>query len=146
MKLLAVLVVLAFAMIVLGVRFAPSDPARWHVDPTRVADRNRRNSVLMGPGGDAPALHVALTPEMAAARLEAIILATPRTSRLAGQGDFVTYITRSAIMGFPDFTSVKVTPAAGGADIAIFARSRFGRSDFGVNSARVGAWIAQLRR
>ena len=127
------------------VRLAPSDPAVWHVDPLTVAKPATPNAWLLREGdGDAPPLVLALPPDQAAARVAAVALATPRTQVLAGQGDWVTYVTRSALWGFPDFTSVRVVPADGGSQIVIFARSRFGKGDMGVNRARVEDWAARL--
>jgi uncharacterized protein (DUF1499 family) len=80
----------------------------------------------------------------AAARLATIANATPRTELLAGQGLHTTWVTRSAMIGYPDYTSVMITPTATGSTIAIYARSRFGQSDFGVNRARVESWLKQL--
>ena len=74
-----------------------------------------------------PALRLAQPPAEVAARLEAIALATPRTVRVAGEGLWVTYVTRSALWGFPDYTSVKVVPDGAGSVVTIFARARFGR-------------------
>ena len=122
----------------------PSDPAVWHVDPATVTDRGAENSFLLAAGGDAGPLELALPPDQASARLEAVALATPRTTRLAGQGDFITYLTRSAVVGFPDYTSVRILPTATGSEVLIFARSRFGENDFGVNRARVEDWVARL--
>ena len=138
---LGVLALLGFAA---WVRLAPSDPAVWHVDPETVTNRGARNSYLLAPGGDAAPLELPLPPDQVSSRLEAIALATPRTTRLAGQGDFVTYVTRSAAFGFPDYTSVRIRPTTTGSQVLIFARSRFGDSDLGVNRARVDAWSAQL--
>ena len=140
---LGVLALLGFGA---WVRLAPSDPAVWHVDPATVTDRGAENSYLLAAGGDAGPVEVPLPPDQAAARLDAIALATPRTTRLAGQGDFVTYLTRSAAMGFPDYTSVRILPTATGSQVLIFARSRFGQKDFGVNRARVEDWVARLNR
>lgn len=138
--------VLALLGLAVWVRLAPSDPAVWHVDPETVRDRGARNSYLVAPGGDAAPPEVPMTPDQVASRLDAIALAAARTTRLAGQGDFVTYLTRSALFGFPDYTSVRIRPTATGSQVLIFARSRFGDSDLGVNRARVDAWIAQLTR
>jgi hypothetical protein len=143
---LAALGALALGLVVGWVRLAPSDPARWHVDPLSVTARGARNSYLVrdGTGADGPALRVALPPAEVAARLAAIAAAAPRTRILAGQGDFVTWVTRSALWGFPDYTSVRISPDGTGASVAIFARARFGDSDLGVNRARVEAWLRQL--
>lgn len=57
----------------------------------------------------------------------------------------MTYITRTAIMGFPDYTTVMIEPAGDGAALLAFARARFGHSDLGNNRARLQAWIAALQ-
>jgi uncharacterized protein (DUF1499 family) len=135
---------LALLGVAIWVRLAPSAPADWHVDPASVAERGPRNSFLVAPGGDAAPLFLPVPPEEAARRLDAIALATPRTTRLAGEGVFATYLTRSALFGFPDYTSVLVRPAPGGSELLVFARSRFGDGDMGVNRKRVEAWLAAL--
>lgn len=127
------------------IRLAPSDPAVWHVDPALVVVPETPNHWLLRADGDAPPLLLPLPPDQAAARLEAVALATPRTERLAGQGAHVTYITRSRFWGFPDYTSVKIAAVPTGSALVIFARARFGSSDLGVNRKRVEGWIAQLR-
>jgi uncharacterized protein (DUF1499 family) len=115
------------------VRLAPSDPARWHVMPVISADKNFRAGVIrvlkVGPEG--------------LARLDAVARATPRTRVLAGSvaEAMVTYVTRSAVFGFPDYTTVMQD----GEVLKIHARQRFGRSDFGVNRGRVEAWIRDLQ-
>ena len=88
-----------------------------------------------------------LAPEAGAsaellARLDAVALATPRTTRLAGSVEEgrITWVTRSAAWGFPDFT----TAEAGADGLAVEARSRFGQSDMGVNAARLTDWLLQL--
>jgi uncharacterized protein (DUF1499 family) len=139
----------AFAIIaVLGllayIRLAPSD-ASWHVDPMTVTAPAKPNHWLVSDGGDLPPLMLDLPPDEAAAKLATIAMATPRTELLAGQGLHTTWITRSAIMGYPDYTSVIIKPTAKGSAVAIYARSRFGQSDFGVNRARVESWLKQLQ-
>lgn len=123
-------------LIVLGgmawIRFAPSDPADWHVDPQVTADQDLAGGVRRRiPAG-----------EGRFARLHAIILETPRTEILAGTQDDgqVTYITRSKWMGFPDYTTVREN----GDVLELWARSRFGQSDLGVNRARVEDWLQRL--
>ncbi len=127
------------------VRLAPSDPAVWHVDPLTEARPATPNFYLLRVGdGDAPPLFLPLPPDQAAARVQAVALATPRTQVLAGQGDWVTYVTRSKLWGFPDYTSVRILPVDGGSEVAILARSRFGKGDMGVNRARVEDWAKRL--
>lgn len=131
---LGVLILLVAANFAAWVRFAPSDPARWHVAPEVTVDEDL-------PGGVKRRVTDA-GPE-ALRRFDAIARATPRTQVLAGSvaEGMVTYITRSAFWGFPDYTTVRQQ----GADLLIHGRLRFGSSDMGVNRARVDRWIAALR-
>ena len=71
---------------------------------------------------------------------------TDRTQLVAGSvGEgLMTYETRSALMGYPDYTTVTVTDGAEGPLLVINARSRFGKGDMGVNRARVEDWLARL--
>ncbi|MGR3525981.1 MAG: DUF1499 domain-containing protein [Paracoccaceae bacterium] len=131
MKLLS-LVLLAVLGFGLWVRLAPSDPARWHVS---IGDAGNRDFA-----GAAIRTVPASPGDMA--RLDRIIRATPRTTLLAGspESGMVTYITRSRLWGFPDFTTVEARPGA----IVIHGRLRFGSSDMGVNRVRVEGWVAAL--
>jgi uncharacterized protein (DUF1499 family) len=124
------------------IRLAPSDPAVWHVD-------------LEAPGYQPPgnAHAFCLRPETRFAvsgdpkalleRLDAIALATPRTVRLAGSAGEgrITWVSRSALMGYPDYTTAQVLD---GPSLCVMGRQRFGREDFGVNAARIGGWMQAL--
>lgn len=114
------------------IRLAPSDPAVWNTDPQVLSDQDLRDGVRRRFEGD----------EEMMARLERIILSSPRTDKLAGSVEEgrVTYITRSKWMGFPDYTTVQLVDG----DIELYARLRFGRSDLGVNKARVDGWLEKL--
>lgn len=48
-------------------------------------------------------------------------------------------------MGFTDDIVVRITPSGSGSRIDMRSSSRLGRSDFGVNAARVRAYLAALR-
>jgi hypothetical protein len=76
--------------------------------------------------------------------LDDIIMATPRTRSVAGKvaEGRVTYVTRSRVMAFPDFTTVAVGPD--NKTLTLHGRLRFGKSDMGVNRARIENWLAQL--
>ncbi|MDX5401226.1 MAG: DUF1499 domain-containing protein [Rhodobacterales bacterium] len=131
MKLLS-LILLAVLGFALWVRLAPSDPARWHVSAGDVGNRDFAGAVIrMIPAGPGDM-----------ARLDRIIRATPRTTLLAGSPEegMVTYITRSRLWGFPDYTTIEARAGS----IVIHGRLRFGSSDMGVNRARVEGWIAAL--
>jgi uncharacterized protein (DUF1499 family) len=131
---LAALAALALAGFV---RLAPSDPARWHTDPSAGA---------AGPNSEVAEAVLPLAPDAALAALDAVALATPRTRRLAGSPEEgrITWVSRSRLMGFPDYTTAAAAAVPGGSRIVVFARARFGRDDLGVNAARTGRWIAAL--
>ena len=114
------------------VRLAPSDPTRWHVAPEGL-DRDFRNGVVRV---------VEAAPE-AMEQLDHIARSTPRTTVLAGsiEEGMITYVIRSRVFGFPDYTTVQHD----GDKLRIYARSRFGRKDFGVNRQRVSHWLALLQ-
>lgn len=138
---LLVLIVLGFG---LYVRLAPSDPARWHVAPSPATPADC--SVQQGTGD---ARTTCTRPGGAAqllARLDEIAMATPRTTRLAGSPEEgrITWITRSALWGFPDYTTAEAAPDGIGTRLTLHARLRFGQSDMGVNAARLRDWLSRL--
>ncbi len=107
------------------VRLAPIDLDRWHVPVTATADKNGTgNAVRIIPAG-----------EGVMARLDNAMMAEPATSRIAGSvaEGHVTYVSRSKWWGFPDFTTIQQVDD----EIRMFARLRFGASDFGVNAKRL---------
>jgi len=55
------------------------------------------------------------------------------------------FIQRSAILRFPDTITVRfISLGAATSTLAVYSRSHYGRSDFGVNRSRVDAWLAAL--
>lgn len=140
---IAGLIVLALVGVMGWVRLAPVDLARWHVDPQTAPDPATPNFARIMPGevvldGSAAA---------AAARLRAAMEGLPRTRLIAGSDGegLMTFVTRSRLMGYPDYTSIKVLPQDEGVTFAALARSRFGQSDLGVNAARLQALQDALR-
>jgi uncharacterized protein (DUF1499 family) len=124
------------------IRLAPLDPAQWHRDPLAVPDPATPNFARIVPGVIAAPDGGAL-----AARVAAAMAALPRTRLLAESdgGGMTTWVTRSRIMGYPDLTTIRILPAPeGGVTLAALARSRWGRSDLGVNRARLEALAAAL--
>jgi len=128
---------IAYAVLVLVlaalayIRLAPSDVARWHVLPDRISNQTLEGGAMRRVAGDLTAL-------------DAIIRAAPRTSVLAGsvaQG-MITYVTRSRVFGFPDYTTVRQVEDG----LEIYGRLRFGASDLGVNAARIDGWLEALRQ
>jgi len=71
------------------------------------------------------------------------MLALPNTSLIAGSvaEGRLTYITRSKLIGFPDFTTIE----QGGDQIKLYARLRFGRKDMGVNGKRLDGVLARVK-
>jgi hypothetical protein len=134
---------IAFLGLIAFVRLAPSDPAVWHADlaangfqpPGKAHVFCIRPDNRYGPIPGDPA-------EMLA-RLDALALATARTERLAGsvEDGRITWITRSALIGYPDFTTAQVLE---GPALCIMGQQRFGSSDFGVNASRIGGWMQEL--
>ena len=52
---------------------------------------------------------------------------------------------RTAVFRFPDLVSIEFIEAeAGGATLAIFSRSIYGRKDFGANRKRITRWLSAL--
>lgn len=141
MRRLAILIALILAGVLGAIRLAPSDPQRWHTDPARAQPGPGRFVVCNG--GDLPAVPAG---PGTLARLAAIADATPRTRLLAGSAvtGRITWVTRSAVFGFPDYTTAGLHDAANGPEICLYARLRFGRADFGVNEARLRGWLAAL--
>lgn len=133
------------------IRLAPSDPARWHID--LVNDRpTEMRFTLLPPGDDlvmaersfawVDAYATSHEAGQMLARLADVAAETPRTTLLAGSvaDGHITWITRSLVFGFPDYTTAQITPSG----LTIYARERFGRYDFGVNAARLRDWTAKL--
>lgn len=142
------MIVGALALLVLGfglyVRLAPSDPARWHVAPTPAATDDC--TVEQGMADARATCLLPAPPAEALAKLDAIAMATPRTTRLAGSPDEgrITWVTRTLLWGFPDYTTAEATPDGTGTRLTIHARNRFGQGDLGVNAARLRDWLPRL--
>ncbi len=122
------------------VRLAPTDPSAWHQPayPKGLGDFPADGGFEAVRPLNRPAAEVL-------AEADRVIMATPRTDRIAGSVEegMITYVTRSALWGFPDYTTVWVTESET-PTISFHGRLRFGRSDMGVNRARIEDWLAEL--
>ena len=135
-----------FLGVAVFMRLAASDPDAWHV-PLATAERpGTPNDFLAAtPGFTAAAPDLTLAPGAAAtdwlAALDAVAMSEPRVERLAGSPATgrITWVQRSAVFGFPDY----VTAEADASGRAVWSRARYGRSDLGVNRARVERWLAR---
>ena len=127
-------IVLAAVVALLGyVRMAPSDPARWHTAVEASESKDLE-------GGAIRVIKVA--PDVLG-QVHQAALNLPRTSVLAGSvaEGRITYVTRSKVMGFPDYTTVEQS----GETLKMYARLRFGKSDMGVNAKRLERLVAAAK-
>ena len=138
MKAVLILAVLAFVAFAVYIRLVPSDTVAFHVDPVSAPDP--------GAGGVKRTVALTGTPQDALAAFDAIAMAHPRTTRLAGSvvEGHVTYIARSKWIGFPDYITVKAAASGTGSELTILSRLRFGKYDLGVNAARLDGWLQRL--
>lgn len=131
------------------IRLAPDDPARWHVP---VADAGAPTpgpcveQIRTVPKGARATCLLSQTPAALLEELEAIALATPRTTHLAGTPDEsrITWVSRSRLMGYPDYITAEASLTPQGTRLDIFSRQRYGQGDHGVNAARLRAWLSRL--
>jgi uncharacterized protein (DUF1499 family) len=143
------LVVLACTGLLI-IRGARDDPDIWHVDPTTTTRTGKPNDALAAPVGTTRAdPDIVLTRLQKPARellasLDAVARAEPRVKVVAGSTETgrITYMQRSAIIGFPDYISVTAVETEAGSGLILWSRSRYGYSDLGVNQARLQRWLA----
>ena len=125
------------------IRLAPSDPARWHRQASvpEVETRQMKGGYVWRKPVDGDG-------RKALSALDQTAMAADRRSRLAGsvEDGQITYVSRSKVVGFPDYTTATLIDTEGGKLLEVYGRLRFGRSDFGVNAKRVKGWVkaAQL--
>jgi len=76
---------------------------------------------------------------------QVMIAEQPRIKILAKSQYQISYVQRTKWLGFPDYIDVKlisISPTQ--STLAIFSRSKYGYSDFGVNKRRVNHWLQSL--
>ena len=148
MKLLLLLLVFVGVGFFVWVRVAKDDAAVWHVDPQTAKRGKRPNQYFLLPGADrSPAPEYEMSAAALATKFDAMAMGQADIKVLAGNASdlWVTYIQRSRLMRYPDYISVKFIALENDrSTLAIYSRSRFGRSDLGVNKARIKAWIKAL--
>lgn len=137
------------------IRLAPDDPAAWnlaskaHVLALEDPGQQTLPQALAALGAANPAQLgwvVPGAPTDVLARLDAIALASPRTTRLAGspQEGRITWVQRSRLMGYPDYITAEADAVPGGTRLDVISRQRYGRGDMGVNAARLKDWLGRL--
>lgn len=120
------------------VRLAPDVVARWHQPLEGVPTAA---GIVTEPGG-ARALVPMADGSAGLARFAEVAKARPRVTLLAGSVEEgrMTWVVRSVVWGFPDYLTAEAAPGG----LRVWSRLRFGRSDLGVNRARLEDWLAQL--
>jgi uncharacterized protein (DUF1499 family) len=144
---LKVLVLVVIVGLMAYIRLAPTDPAAWHTDPMTAPVPAMNGWLLRDGDGSAPSPVFAADSVAVLAALDAVAMETPRTARLAGSPEEgrITWVTRTRLMGYPDYTTATAVAGEGGTRLVIHARQRFGSGDWGVNRARVEDWVARVQ-
>jgi len=78
-----------------------------------------------------------------------VIASEPRITLVHRDNAALTerYVQRSALLGFPDTIIVRYLGLPDGrSTLALYSRSQLGRSDLGVNEARLKRWLEKLRQ
>lgn len=158
--LLAVVAVLA----VVGALFAldrdgfwrriAGDPDLGDTDFATLGPAPNPNEALVCPAGHCPRRTPDITSpvyDRDAAAMRAILAerlaGRARLARVDDDGDAtrLRYVARSRLMRFPDTISVAfVDLGQGRSGVAMHGRAQLGRSDMGVNAARLRAWLRLL--
>ncbi|GGD32250.1 DUF1499 domain-containing protein [Sinisalibacter lacisalsi] len=92
------------------------------------------------PGGLKVVRPLAELPEGAFERLLEIAQQTPRTTRIGDSVDPAAFVTRSRLWGFPDIAVIWQD----GVNLHLHSHLVYGRSDLGMNAARVARWFQRL--
>jgi uncharacterized protein (DUF1499 family) len=115
---------------------------------------DKPNQFLMCPPGlcaatphaDSPVFDVSV--EQLREHWHDVIAVRPRVELLAEdkEGQQFDYVQRSARFRFPDIITVRfISVSSSQSTLAIYSRSLYGKSDFGVNRERIDAWLKTLR-
>lgn len=122
------------------------------VDLRRVARSGASNEFLVCPpdycaaAADAPApLYPVVAPRLLAI-VRGVLAGQPRMTILREGEAKIVAVQRSLVFRFPDTIWIEIVPRGDHASLAIYSRSAYGRSDFGVNRARVEALLAAIGR
>ena len=122
------------------------------IDLAKLERPSTPNTFLAGPPGTIPApdLEIPPAPVPAAVLYETARLAFGKQPRTFVAAEFpdrlqVHYVVRSALLNYPDLVTVQIHAVdATHSTVTVWARSFYGRSDFGVNRERTETWLAAL--
>ncbi len=132
--------------------FAVGDVERTDFDTIKLGDKTNQHLVCppgycgSEPHGFSPIFDIPLDGLRNSWR--AFAAGRPRTEIIAESEDGlqVDYVQRSARFRFPDIVTVRfISLSPTQSTFAIFSRSIYGRSDFGVNRKRVERWLRIFR-
>ena len=125
-----------------AIRLIPVDTEAFHEDP---ALPEKRRSEVRLIGREAPRYSVEADAVLEA--FQRIATADFNTRLVEGSAEegMMTFVSRSLVFGFRDFTTVKAVDEAGGAKLSIFARPRANVYDWGVNKKRSDRWLGELQ-
>ncbi len=123
----------------------PEPPA---MDMTRLERTAAPHDALAAPPEFRPAPDIftrayEIPPDRLYAAIRQVALAQPRTWALSAYDDRrqMHFLVRSAVLNFPDFVTVQVTPDS---RLIMWSRSVYGYYDFNVNLKRLETWQAAL--
>jgi uncharacterized protein (DUF1499 family) len=154
-------IVVGAAILMLAIRLYMSRDAEGRaaaaeiVDFAKLGPPDRDNSFVLCPPELCPSSALAPSPtfNMKWERLrdywQEMVAMQPRIELVAKDagGRQFTYVQRSAVFRFPDVVTVAFMPVGDArSTLAVLSRSRYGRRDFGVNAARIDAWMAMLQQ
>jgi uncharacterized protein (DUF1499 family) len=141
--LLMVAVLTACSADMTGIDFAtlvrPTTPNTYLVCPP---DR-----CAVNPDAESPA--IALSPNQLYDLIRFKLSEQPRTTLVSAEPERrrLVLVQRSRIFRFPDTITIQVFDLPdGGSTLAIYSASKYGRSDLGVNKARVTEWLALIQK
>ena len=132
--------------------FAVGDVAA--VDFAELKLTDKPNQILRCPPGfcdanphaDSPVFDVSV--EQLRERWREVVAVQPRVELLAEdeEGRQFDYVQRSVRFRFPDLITVRfISVSFSKSTLAIYSRSVYGKSDFGVNRERIDGWLKTLR-
>jgi uncharacterized protein (DUF1499 family) len=146
---LLILLAAGVATVRILVRSATTD----FVDFTELKRSATSNDALACPPGlcfakvDLTIAPVATSAAELAGKVKALPTLEPRTV-MVGENDAefrYVLVQRSALFNFPDTINIAIQPLdASHAALAIYSRSRYGKSDLGVNMKRLQRWLTLL--
>ena len=150
--LVAILVVMVLLFTPLGGRplsalFSLGDFETVDFEDIQLTDRP--NQFLLCPpalcNGHAESPVFELSVEDLRERWQDVVAAQPRLEFLAENDQQFDYVQRSARFRFPDIITVRfISVSPSQSTLAIYSRSVYGESDFGVNRKRIESWLSAV--